>query len=68
MEEECRLGEFDFSWAEFSGIDLAIEGHAITSAPADAVQKVSSAAQERRVASNWLAGHSKIYSETDTST
>lgn len=68
MEEECWFGKFDLSWAEFSGKDLALKGRPITSATDDALQAVSSAAHERHLASNWLAGHSSIYSETDTST
>lgn len=68
MEEECWFGKFDLNWAEFSGKDLAVKGMAITAAPDDALQAVSSAAHERHLASNWLAGLSRVYSETDTST
>jgi hypothetical protein len=68
MAEESWFGRMDLSWAEFVNKDLAIDGIAITAAHGEHVQSLGSAAQERHLACNWLAGHSKIYPDTDTST
>jgi hypothetical protein len=62
------FGGFDISPFRVVNGDLALGKYAFTKAPRELLGRVSSLAHERHLATNWLAGYSRIYSETDTST
>jgi hypothetical protein len=62
------FGPLDISGLQLLESDLAIGKLPIFRASDDAVRFASSAALERHLAINWLAGSSEVYSETDVST
>ncbi|MBS0261720.1 MAG: DUF4272 domain-containing protein [Planctomycetes bacterium] len=62
------IGEFDVTRFSIAQRDLALGGKPIAKADPDLVSRCHSSAQERHLAINWLAGDSRLYSETDTST
>lgn len=62
------FGGFDIRGVRTIGRDLAIGEHAIAEAADDDVQRTASAAMERHLASNWLLGFARVYSETPTDT
>ena len=68
FSKKCWFGSFDLSKFRVINGDLAIGKVAISKADPDDVSRVSSLAMERHLAINWLFGHSKIYSQTDTPT
>ncbi len=68
FSKKCWFGSFDLSKFRVIDGDLAIGYVAISEADPDELSRVSSLAMERHLAINWLFGHSKIYSQTDTST
>lgn len=68
METECWFGPLDLSWATFANNDLVLSGQPIAEADSNLIGLAGSIAMERHIASNWLIGHSVVYSETDAST
>jgi hypothetical protein len=65
---DCWFGSFDLAGIRLIGDDLALGDAALSAADQQAFATAYSAARERHLASNWLLGQSRIYSETDTST
>ncbi|HEX7375600.1 MAG TPA: DUF4272 domain-containing protein [Pirellulales bacterium] len=67
FSKNCWFGQFDITPFRLIGNDLALGPDAISDAPEELVELVSSCAMERHQAINWLV-EGGIYSETDTST
>lgn len=68
FSKNCWIGSFDISRFRLIDNDLAIGETSISQSSPDDFNRVQSLAMERHLASNWLQGYSRIYSETDTST
>ncbi len=65
---DCWIGSFDIGRFHIIDRDMAVGGEPIAQADPGHVMICESAARERHLAINWLAGYSDVYSETDTST
>jgi hypothetical protein len=68
FSKNCWFGSFPLDGFEVIDGDLALEGERIDRAPPETVDRATSTALERHLASNWLLGYSDVYSETDVST
>lgn len=62
------FGPLDLSGLLLIGGDLGLGGKRIDKAPAEAVARAHSAAQERHQAANWLCEGPQLYSQASVAT